>query len=351
MFMDRFYSTKEIVVYIFLMLLLIFESSAALAESKMDSVKLSFKVSPEKIKSEAKKGRFLPIPVFSNPVSIRTFFASVVKAKKENRAVFFIGVVVDAENKEWPSDATTAHIRAVHKKMIKILSGRRKENIVGFAEKYGVRVASIVPIIYKPNQRFRQKLKGNNVAVNIELDSILIAMNDHIIPTQKNGKLIKKIDQLQLYIEEYLKEGLHLISKIEFYDQLVKYNAGLKASIEVLELDNIEGLLVLTYVDSGTFSKRTAEGRANRKKVEKFFDKYKLTMNKNRYNIDAMFSKIERIGIKITKRACDLGDALGCNFLAFSYEQGKGVKKNIIRARQLFRKACKAGSKVACKKQ
>jgi hypothetical protein len=39
-------------------------------------------------------------------------------------------------------------------------------------------------------------------------------------------------------------------------------------------------------------------------------------------------------------KACDAGDGLGCTYLAFSYDMGEGVSKDIAKAVDLYRKAC-----------
>ncbi len=48
------------------------------------------------------------------------------------------------------------------------------------------------------------------------------------------------------------------------------------------------------------------------------------------------------------ERACQLGDAESCWYLAYMHETGSGVETNPTRARQFMEKACQSGSKKAC---
>jgi hypothetical protein len=48
------------------------------------------------------------------------------------------------------------------------------------------------------------------------------------------------------------------------------------------------------------------------------------------------------------QRACDGGDMLGCADLGYSYESGRGVLRDLFRARDLYQKACLAGFGPGC---
>jgi TPR repeat protein len=48
------------------------------------------------------------------------------------------------------------------------------------------------------------------------------------------------------------------------------------------------------------------------------------------------------------KRACEEGNALGCNFLGLRYERGQGVVKDFSRAADLFKQACDTGLQLGC---
>ncbi len=50
------------------------------------------------------------------------------------------------------------------------------------------------------------------------------------------------------------------------------------------------------------------------------------------------------------KKACDVGDASGCNKLGIMYVKGQVVKQNYQRAKELFEKSCNAGNAEGCKK-
>jgi hypothetical protein len=47
--------------------------------------------------------------------------------------------------------------------------------------------------------------------------------------------------------------------------------------------------------------------------------------------------------------ACDGKDAMGCAGLAFMYENGHAVPKDKRRAKQLYKEACAGGFEMACK--
>ncbi len=48
------------------------------------------------------------------------------------------------------------------------------------------------------------------------------------------------------------------------------------------------------------------------------------------------------------RRECDSGDQLGCYNLAYRYENGKGVPKDLTRAVSLYKASCDAGQDLAC---
>ncbi|MFL5351635.1 tetratricopeptide repeat protein [Archangium sp.] len=56
-----------------------------------------------------------------------------------------------------------------------------------------------------------------------------------------------------------------------------------------------------------------------------------------------------RRAASLYEKACQGGDAQGCNNLGVMYKQGTGVKKDKRRAAQLFKQACGGGYTEACK--
>ena len=48
------------------------------------------------------------------------------------------------------------------------------------------------------------------------------------------------------------------------------------------------------------------------------------------------------------KKACDLGNASGCNNLGSLYAKGRGVKQNESIAKQYYGKACDFGDQMGC---
>lgn len=48
------------------------------------------------------------------------------------------------------------------------------------------------------------------------------------------------------------------------------------------------------------------------------------------------------------QKACDGGNALGCNNLGFMYANGQGVKQDYARAKQLYGKACDLKLELGC---
>ena len=51
---------------------------------------------------------------------------------------------------------------------------------------------------------------------------------------------------------------------------------------------------------------------------------------------------------KLSKKACDNGNAWSCNNLGFLYDNGQGVKKDYKKASNLYQKACNGGYRGAC---
>ena len=52
--------------------------------------------------------------------------------------------------------------------------------------------------------------------------------------------------------------------------------------------------------------------------------------------------------VKLFRKACDSGVALGCYTLGLMYDAGQGVKQNYSTAAKFFRKACESGIAEAC---
>jgi TPR repeat protein len=62
-------------------------------------------------------------------------------------------------------------------------------------------------------------------------------------------------------------------------------------------------------------------------------------------------AKDEALGARLFQRACDLGDAEGCNKLGLAFESGEGVPVDYGRAMDLFTRACSAGAAEGCNNQ
>jgi TPR repeat protein len=62
-------------------------------------------------------------------------------------------------------------------------------------------------------------------------------------------------------------------------------------------------------------------------------------------------TKDEALGARLFQRACDLGDASGCNKLGLAFESGDGVPQDYERAMDLFGRACSGGFAEGCNNQ
>jgi TPR repeat protein len=62
-------------------------------------------------------------------------------------------------------------------------------------------------------------------------------------------------------------------------------------------------------------------------------------------------TKDEALGARLFQRACDLGDASGCNKLGLAFESGEGVPQDYERAMDLFSRACSGGIADGCNNQ
>ena len=62
-------------------------------------------------------------------------------------------------------------------------------------------------------------------------------------------------------------------------------------------------------------------------------------------------TKDEALGARLFQRACDLGDASGCNKLGLAFEGGEGVPQDYERAMDLFSRACSGGFAEGCNNQ
>ena len=51
---------------------------------------------------------------------------------------------------------------------------------------------------------------------------------------------------------------------------------------------------------------------------------------------------------KYNRRACDLDSGFGCSFLGLSYFEGHGVKQNYVKANDLYYMGCKLGDSLGC---
>ena len=62
-------------------------------------------------------------------------------------------------------------------------------------------------------------------------------------------------------------------------------------------------------------------------------------------------TKNEALGARLFQRACELGDASGCNKLGLAFEGADGVPQDYERAMDLFSRACSGGYAEACSNQ
>jgi hypothetical protein len=62
-------------------------------------------------------------------------------------------------------------------------------------------------------------------------------------------------------------------------------------------------------------------------------------------------TKDEALGARLFQRACELGDASGCNKLGLAFESAEGVPQDYERAMDLFSRACSGGFAEACSNQ
>ena len=62
-------------------------------------------------------------------------------------------------------------------------------------------------------------------------------------------------------------------------------------------------------------------------------------------------TKDEALGARLFQRACDLGDASGCNKLGLAFESGDGVPQDYERAMDLFSRACSGAFADGCNNQ
>lgn len=324
--------------------------------------KLSPEFSAEVIQSNAKQEKYLKVKMFEKPVSWTAFHQMVSKKVTEGGVAIGIGVVVDAEHERWPSDDLTAHIRNVKRKIEEILIGDKEKGVVGFAEKYGVRVQVVIPVIYKPEQSLTLTTNGEKVKVPLALNSILLAVNDHVYAFRSKGVLIDSVDELRPHFERYIEKGKHLVSAAEYIEQekahitaLQNRLAQIKREIEKSDAviarakaNNIELILLGAMVSPKDWSPQTAKGRENRLAVETYFDLHGLPINKQRYDAIALHDMFEVHAHPVYQHACELGDAESCKILAFSYENGRVVAKDLAEAARLFHLACDLGSSVAC---
>ncbi len=324
--------------------------------------KLSPEYSAEVIQANARQEKYLSVKMFEKPVSWTAFHQFVAKRVAEGSVIVGIGVVVDAQNERWPSDDLAAHIRNVKREIEGVLVGDKKQSVVGLAEKYGVRVQVVIPIIYKPDQSLTLTTNGENVKVPLTLGSILLAVNDHLYAFRSKGVLIDTVDELSSHFESYIEMGKHLVSAAEYTEQKNAYIASLETELENInrriekseaviaraKANNIELILLGAMASSKDWSPLTAKGRENRLAVETYFNLHGLPINKQRYDAIALHDTFEVHAHPVYQRGCEFGDAESCKILAFSYESGRVVSKDLSEAARLFRLACDYGSSVAC---
>lgn len=62
-----------------------------------------------------------------------------------------------------------------------------------------------------------------------------------------------------------------------------------------------------------------------------------------------MYSKAYDKAVKLYQRTCKKNNFQACNNLGVMYENGLGVKQDIEKTKQLYKKACAGGLKPSCK--
>lgn len=92
--------------------------------------------------------------------------------------------------------------------------------------------------------------------------------------------------------------------------------------------------LLLGCTDNKTPSLSEKEQACNSNDVKHCSDvAYDYYMNKKNYKKAVNYAKV----------GCDNNQAKGCKILGLSYNSGNGVKKNVLKAKDLYEKACKVG--------
>ncbi len=71
-------------------------------------------------------------------------------------------------------------------------------------------------------------------------------------------------------------------------------------------------------------------------------------------NLGVLYQKGEGVEKNLIKaaqlytKACELKESFGCGALGMLYENGQGVEKDLRKATQFYSKACKLGNQKAC---
>lgn len=63
---------------------------------------------------------------------------------------------------------------------------------------------------------------------------------------------------------------------------------------------------------------------------------------------DMLGAKKEELAARILQKGCDAGDAASCSLLGGCYDEGAGVAVDKLKAKALWKKACKGGIAAAC---
>ena len=193
--------------------------------------RLEFKYSPAVVQQNAKAGKFLRIQIAPKPITFEYFNYLNRVSREKNRAGLYIGVVVDTQDDDWSSKK----IRDVHQHLTNLMIGNRvlrkmgREEVVGlgdegWSELFGAYVGGMFPIEYDPTDRRNaivdDEMAGtdtpNYAGVPVEVGDILVAVNDHAFPFEKDGSYIDSLAELQVWLGDYLEESRHLYAVDEY---------------------------------------------------------------------------------------------------------------------------------------
>jgi len=82
-----------------------------------------------------------------------------------------------------------------------------------------------------------------------------------------------------------------------------------------------------------------------------FWSNFSFASNKVDYFHEAMNAHKRGNYLKaaeLYKKACDMGNASGCNNLGILYKHGQGVRQSYLKAAELYKKTCDMGYAAGC---